>query len=363
MNTTTQGTTGSSSGGSGGASSTSGSGGSGGGPAGCEFAGGGNPDRICIKGKKYYLNGINVAWDQWVGDLIDYDASKFEAMFAELEASGGNAIRWWWFIDGNAQLTFQGNLVQPLSQNIFDNLDLAFDAAAAHGILIMPVLLSFDIENTGREFLATDAAATDAFVTNVVAPLVERYNDHPGLGLWEIMNEGDWLLTEEMGTVSLADYQRFHAKVAAGIHRADPDALVTTGSGSFKYLQANDNIFSDAALQAAAGGDALAYLDVYQTHYYSWMHGDGWSYEPWIKSSTEWQPDGKPIIIGEFPCRGEEGRWTTLQMHVESVNQGYAGTFCWAYFDNRADSEGTWADAQSAVAAVAAQIPNAITGE
>src|SRR5690606_5507987 len=105
------------------------------------------------------------AWDQWVGDLIDYDASKFEAMFAELEASGGNAIRWWWFIDGNAQLTFQGNLVQPLSQNIFDNLDLAFDAAAAHGILIMPVLLSFDIENTGREFLATDAAATDAFVT------------------------------------------------------------------------------------------------------------------------------------------------------------------------------------------------------
>lgn len=344
----------------GGASSTTGSGGGG---AGCEFDGSTNPGRVCIKGKKYYLNGINVAWDQWVGDLTNYNASNFESMFATLEASGGNSIRWWWFIDGESQLTFQGNLVQPLSQNIFDNLDAAFDAAAEHGVLIMPVFLSFDIENSGREFLVTDAAATDAFVTNVVTPLVQRYNDHPGLGLWEIMNEGDWLLTEEMGSVSVADYQRFHAKMAAGIHRADGDALVTTGSASFKYLESANNILSDEALRGAAGGDELAYLDVYQTHYYGWMHGDGWSYEPWIKSSTEWQADGKPILIGEFPCRGEEGRWTTLQMHVESVNQGFAGTFCWAFFDNRADAEGTWSNAEPAMAAIASQIPNAITGE
>ena len=93
------------------------------------------------------------------------------------------------------------------------------------------------------------------------------------------------------------------------------------------------------------------------------MHGDGWSYEPWIQTSSEWQGDGKPVLIGEFPCRGEAGRWTSLQMHVESVNQGYAGTFCWAYFDNRGDDEGTWTDAKPGVEAIAAQIPDAITGE
>jgi hypothetical protein len=93
------------------------------------------------------------------------------------------------------------------------------------------------------------------------------------------------------------------------------------------------------------------------------MHGDGWSYEPWIQTSSEWQGDGKPVLIGEFPCRGEAGRWTSLQMHVESVNQGYAGTFCWAYFDNRGDDEGTWNDAKPGVEAIAAQIPDAITGE
>lgn len=347
-----------------GSAGAGGSGGTGGtGSLGCDAAPGTNPNRVCIKGKGYYLNGINVAWDQWTADLSNYDASRFESMFSTLEAAGGNSVRWWWFIDGENQLTFQGNLVQPLSQNVFNNLDSAFDAAAAHGILIMPVLLSFDIESQGREFLVTNESATDAFVANVVTPLVERYNDHAGLGLWEIMNEGDWLLSDEGGAVSIADYQRFHAKVAAGIHAADSDALVTTGSASFKYLEGNSNILSDQALQAAAGGDPLAHLDVFQTHYYGWMHGDGWSYEPWIKTSTEWQPQGKPIIIGEFPCKGEQGRWTALQMHVESVNQGYAGTFCWAYFDNRADSEGTWADAQPGVQAIGAQIPSAISGE
>jgi len=361
--TTGSATTGGSGGstGSGDTTSTTSAGGSGGGGTECEPAT--SPGRVCIKGKQYYLNGINVAWDQWVGDLTNYNPTNFETMFATLEASGGNAIRWWWFIDGENQLTFDGNLAQPLPQNVFDNLDVAFEAAAEHGVLIMPVLLSFDIENSGRTYLVTDPAATDAFVSNVVTPLVQRYNDHPALGLWEIMNEGDWLLASESGTVSTEDYQRFHAKVAAGIHAADADALVTTGSASFKYLESANNILSDAALQAAAGGDAGAYLDVYQTHYYGWMHGDGWSYEPWIKSSSEWQADGKPVLIGEFPCRGEDGRWTSMQMHVESVNQGFAGTFCWAFFDNRADSEGTWQNAQPGVEAIAAQIPGAITGE
>ena len=355
------GTGGEAPGGTGGA--TAGTGGSGG--TGGEAPGECPPsaDRVCIKGKNYYLNGINVAWGQWEQDLTNYDASQFETMFATLEASGGNAVRWWWFPTASQQLTYSGNQVQPLSQGIFDNLDPAFDAAASHGVMIMPVLLSFDIEGQGNEFLVTNETATDAFVTNVVTPLVERYDNHPGLGLWEIMNEGDWLLQDENGPVSTADYQRFHGKVAAGIHAADFDALVTTGSASFKYLEGNANILSDSALRAAAGGDPLAYLDVYQTHYYGWMHGDGWSYEPWIQASSEWQPDGKPVLIGEFPCRGEAGRWTALEMHTESVNQGYAGTFCWAYFDNRADDEGTWTDARPGVEAIAALIPSAITGE
>src|SRR4029079_17077215 len=109
--------------------------------------------------------------------------------------------RWWWFIDGQNQLSFAGDLVQPLSPNIFANLDVALAAAAGHGILLMPVLLSFDLESQNREFLLTNEAATDAFVSNVVTPLVQRYNDHPALGLWEIMNEGGCSLPGARGAV------------------------------------------------------------------------------------------------------------------------------------------------------------------
>ncbi|MBN2803136.1 MAG: cellulase family glycosylhydrolase [Deltaproteobacteria bacterium] len=322
-----------------------------------------NPGRVCIRGKSYYLNGINVAWDQWDADLTDYDETAFEGMFATLEASGANAIRWWWFIDAQGQLNFDGNMVQQLDSRIFDNLDKAFDAAADHGVLIMPVFLSFDIQSAGNTFLVTDDDAIDAFNLNVVTPIVQRYADHPGMGVWEIMNEPDWLLDSESGTVSMAQLQRFQGKVAAAIHAADSDALVTTGMGMFKYMTDGDNNFSDAALQAAADDDPLAYFDVFQTHYYSWQHGDGWSYEPWIKTSTAWLPHNKPVLIGEFPCKGEEGVWSSLEMHTEAIAQGYAGTFCWAYFDNRKDKEGYWVDAKPGIEAIAAAIPNAISGE
>lgn len=317
-----------------------------------------NPNRVTIKGKEYYLNGINVAWNSWDADLTNYDSAAFEGMFKDLESIKANAIRWWWFIDGEGQLSFNGNLAQPLAQGVFNNLDMAFRQAERHGIKIMPCLISFDIKNTGKTFLITDAAATDAFVTNVVKPLVVRYNDHPAMGLWEIMNEGDWVLTVEQGTVSIADFQRFHGKVAAGIHAADADAIVTTGMGMYKYMDR----MRDDSLMKATGNDPLAKLDVYQTHYYSWMHGTGWSYEPWIKTSTEWIPEGKPILVGEFACKGEAGVWSSMDMHVKSVEKGYAGSFCWAYFDNRKDKEGYWVDAKPGMQAISELIPEYMSG-
>jgi hypothetical protein len=151
--------------------------------------------------------------------------------------------------------------------------------------------------------------------------------------------------------------------LAAAIRRADPGALVTTGSASFKWCStdpaAKGNYWSDQALQAAAGGDALARLDFYQVHYYSWMRGNGWTYSPWDKRRAAWGLD-KPVIIGEVAAKGEAGYLDPVQMHVRSVDSGYAGIMSWAYLDNRADKEGAWADAKPGVAAIYAKIPDAI---
>jgi hypothetical protein len=318
------------------------------------------PNRVEIKGKEYYLNGINVAWDKFGNDVQQFDSVKFEGMFSELASINANSIRWWWFPQMD-NMTYGGQNnqeVQPLSQASYDNLDQAFRMAARHGIKIMPVLVSFDLKNSGRTWIMTDETAMTAFINNIVTPLVTRYNDHEAMGLWEIMNEPEWVLAKENGSLTDAQVQRFHGKVAAAIHAADDDALVTTGLAMYKYI----DDFSDAALQAESDNDPLAYLDVYQVHYYSWMHGDGWSYEPWIKTATEWIDDGKPVLVGEFACKGEEGRWTPSQMHMESVNKGYAGSFCWAYFDNRADKEGYWVDAEAPMLEISQAIPDYMDG-
>lgn len=318
------------------------------------------PNRVEIKGKEYYLNGINVAWDKFGNDVQQFDSVKFEGMFSELASINANSIRWWWFPQ-MSNLTFGGQNnqeVQPLPQSAYDHLDQAFRMAARHGIKIMPVLVSFDLKTSGRTWVMTDETALTAFINNLVIPLVKRYNQHEAMGLWEIMNEPEWVMSKENGPLTDAQVQHFLGKVAAAIHSADDDALVTTGLGMYKYI----SDFKDAALRAETDNDPLAYLDVYQVHYYSWMHGDGWSYEPWIKTATEWIDDGKPVIVGEFSCKGETGRWTPSQMHMESVNKGYAGSFCWAYFDNRADNEGTWADAEAPMQEISQAIPDYMDG-
>ncbi len=324
-------------------------------------------DRVSIRGKDLFMNGINVAWNNWGEDLTRYDSAVFGAMFRNLSEAGGNSVRWWMHCDGQATPSYdsQGRPT-GMPEAAFANLGRMLDLAAANGILVMPVLWSFDMAKNNRANLITDTAATNAYIRTVLDPLVRRYKGHPGLLAWEICNEPEWMLDDDGSTtqrVTKAQLQRFHGLLAAAIHRADTGALVTTGSASFKWCSpapvSKGNYYSDQALQAAAGGDPLARLDFYQIHYYSWMRGSGWTYSPWDKGFAYWGLD-KPVVIGELPAKGEAGYLTPVQMHVGSVDSGYAGVMSWAYLDNRADKEGAWADAKPGIAAVYARIPEAI---
>lgn len=325
------------------------------------------PDRINVRGKDLFMNGINMAWNEFGRDLTQYDSAVFGDMFRQLSAAGGNSVRWWLHCDGQATPSYdaQGK-PSGMPAQALDNLGRMLDLAAANGILVMPALWSFDLAKNGRANLITDTAFTQAYIRNVLDPMVRRYKGHPGLLAWEICNEPEWMLDDDGSTtqrVTKAQLQRFHALLAAAIHRADPAALVTTGSAAFKWCstapEAKGNYYSDQALQAAAGGDPLAHLDFYQIHYYPWMRGSGWTYSPWDHARAYWGLD-KPIVIGELPAKGEAGYRDPVQMHTGSVDSGYAGIMSWAFLDNRADKEGAWADAKPGIAAVYAKIPQAI---
>jgi hypothetical protein len=326
-----------------------------------------SPDRITIRGKDLFMNGVNMAWNNFGRDLTQYDSAVFGDMFRNLAEAGGNSVRWWVHCDGQATPSFdaQGK-VTGMPEQAFANLGRILDQAAAHKVLVMPALWSFDMANSNRAKLITDTAYTNSYILTVLDPLVRRYRGHPGLLAWEICNEPEWMLDDDGSTtqrVTKVQLQRFHGMLAAAIHRADPGALVTTGSASLKWCStdaaAKGIYFSDQALQAATGGDAQAKLDFYQVHYYDWMRGSGWTYSPWDKRRAAWGLD-KPVIIGEFPAKGEAGYLDAVQMHVRSVDSGYAGVMSWAYLDNRADKVGAWADAKPGVAAIYAKIPQAI---
>jgi hypothetical protein len=324
-------------------------------------------NRIKIRGKDMFMNGINMAWNNWGEDLTRYDSAVFGNMFRSLAAAGGNSVRWWMHCDGQATPSYdaQGK-VTGMPEQAFVNMGRMLDLAAANKILLMPVLWSFDMANRNHANLILDSAYTNSYIRTVLTPLVTRYKGHPGLLAWEICNEPEWMLDDDGSTtqrVTKAQLQRFHGLLAAAIHRADPGALVTTGSASFKWNSpapgAKGNYYSDQALQAAAGGDPGARLDFYQIHYYSWMRGQGWTYSPWDKRMDSWGLD-KPVVIGELPAKGEAGYLDPVQMHVKSVDSGYAGVMSWAFLDNRTDKEGAWADAKPGIEAVFAKIPLAI---
>jgi Cellulase (glycosyl hydrolase family 5) len=288
-------------------------------------------------------------------------------MFRKLAAAGGKSVRWWMHCEGRATPNYdaQGKPT-GMPEAALANLGRMLDLAAANKVLVMPVLWSFDMAKNNRANLITDTALTRAYITNVLDPMVRRYKGHPGLVAWEICNEPEWMLDDDGSTtqrVTKLQLQRFHGLLAAAIHKADPSALVTTGSAAFKWCstspESKGNYYSDQALQAAAGGDPLAHLDFYQIHYYPWMRGQGWTYSPWDHGREYWGLD-KPIVIGELPAKGEAGYLDAMQMHVGSVDSGYAGIMSWAFLDNRADKEGAFADAKPGIEAVAAKIPQAV---
>jgi hypothetical protein len=289
-------------------------------------------NRITIRGKPMFMNGINMAWNRFGEDLTQYDANVFGSMFRNLAEAGGNSVRWWVHCNGQSTPSFDGQgKVTGMSEQAFANMGKILDQAAESKILLMPVLWSFDMANNKHANLVSDSALTNSYIRTVVTPLVTRYKGHPGLLAWEICNEPEWMLDDDGSTnqrVTKVQLQRFHGLIAAAIHRADPAALVTTGSASLKWNStapaAKGNYFSDQALQAAAGGDPLARLDFYQIHYYSWMRGAGYTYSPWDKRASYWGLD-KPVIIGELPAAGEAGYLNAVQMHVGSVDSGYAG--------------------------------------
>ena len=319
---------------------------------------------LMYNGKKIFFSGTNLAWSDYNSDVGDspLNENAWRKAVEGTRAAGGNAIRWWLFnnMSQSPEIDQSTHLVSGLKANTIANMKKALDIAEEYGVMVSMCLFSHNLmepnqwglyseklDITANEKLFEDEGTT-AFITNVLNPVVKAIGNHKALMTWEVFNEPEGMTSVGWTTKKLdkAVLQKFTNKIAAAIHTAKPELLVSTGSVNIQY----QSWWNDSEL-IAAGGEANGTLDFFQTHYYPYYQNDAVS--PFVNAAaqmaTTYKYDNKPMIIGEFPASGWKGGTYTASMaaktqisteecYRKAFDGGYAGALAWQYIGDKTES-------------------------
>lgn len=379
-------------------------------------------DRIPVYDEPLFLSGGNVAWVQFARDIGGPEGpalATFEDLFETIRERGGNSLRLWLHTNGRHTPAWgpDSTVVGP-GAGAIEDLRRILDRAERHNVGLVLCLWSFDMLRTRdnwptdrAEALLRDPAHLQTYLDNALVPMVEAVGDHPAVVAWEIFNEPEgmserygWEFTRH---VPMTTIQRFINRAAGAIHRADPDALVTNGSWSFrsqtdqppartlqkrsppdslaperldriraalsrKYRHdfsraearaaynrlttqaAPRNYYTDARL-IDAGGDPQGTLDFYTVHYYKWA---GRRLSPFHADAAHWDLD-KPLAVLEFALPDDTYGVSHTALYPTLYERGYAGAMGWSWADpGDAESGGThWDRALDNVARLARTHP------
>jgi hypothetical protein len=359
--------------------------------------------RIEYRDRQLFLNGSNFAWVNFASDIGPGNTNfpKFSQIFAEVKAAGGNSMRLWLHTDGSKTPEFNSNgyVVGPGADAI-DDLNQILDLAQQNEVGVLLCLWSHDMLRSSNSqvilsrntLLLSDTLAARAYINNALIPLIEGVQGHPAIIAWEIFNEPEGI-SNELGWsgwdhVPMFYIQRFINLTSGAIHRVDPEAKVTNGSGNISALTdvptlakqspeavynslteeqkqnlerwfetkyrihhtakqiteeyfPNDvssyNYYTDTRL-ISAGGDPLGILDFYTTHWYT---SGGQNTSPFHHSYTYWNLN-KPLVVAEFFM-------TDLYSGVNFISyknlydtlfeNGYAGAMSWQWWGDTEASD------------------------
>ena len=303
-----------------------------------------------------FASGVNVAWFNYGADIPTPDMTKFNKLYSDTVAVGGRIVRWWLHTNGSKTPTYDstGFTAKISDANIAD-IKKILDGAAAAGQAVVVSVWSFNmmksdqvsatILQNNKDLLQKDANR-QAYVDNYLAPLVTALKGHPGLYAWEAFNEPEGMINDGPNPtpwtgsnyVSIKDIQKCVNWFAAGIHTADPSALVTNAAWTFLAnadVDGHKNYYSNSQL-TSIGGKSNGTLDFYQVHYYdNWgTVGGANRVSPFVYPATHWALD-KPIMIGEFWNVDSPGPSNSTikgaDLYTTLYNNGYQGAWAWQY--------------------------------
>ena len=271
-----------------------------------------------------FIKGANLPWldgayNTWIG--IDptetswgcaYNSAHVNQYLANMHNMGITVVRIW-INQGDEGDTIDANdYVTGVTALFWTNMDNCVQLAANNGIGLYVCL------NNGRSDWLENPAQADAYKTNALIPMIQRYKGNKGIFAIDLMNEIEGAIAGNTGNwttsgATWAQAQAYITNFAAAVHSADSNRLVSCSSGWHDW----DNIQNFKGLG----------LDFYDYHHYA----DAFSL-PTVSSLNM----DKPIYIGE--CGQSTTYWDdSIQnaCELEALNSaksgGYAGVGIWCY--------------------------------
>jgi hypothetical protein len=364
--------------------------------------------RINFNSQQVFLNGSNIAWVNFAGDLgpNPIDTNSFRTVFDSIHAHGGNALRFWLHTTGaNTPAFSAGGAVIGPGTNALADLKRILDMAWQRRIGLLLTLWSFDMMNTANgslvtnrsQLMLTDTTYTRYYINNALIPMVNAVRGHPAIIAWEVFNEPEGM-SNEFGWsttyhVPMANIQAFTNLVAGAIHRTDSTARVTTGSWALTAETDVNGLAKESDLQTrlsslsgaeksrieeefytryrfrmtaedlitkfaagpnknyyrddsliTAGGDTKGTLDFYTVHYYDWQSTP---ISPFVHPCSSWALT-KPLVIAEFfPEQTLALPYTALYDTLYA--NGYAGALSWGWYSGASGHSQTTLQANTLV--------------
>jgi len=315
------------------------------------------PPSLCA-----FASGLNVAWVKFANDVPNPDISAFNTIFRNTYDAGGRVIRWWFHTNGTVTPGYDASgLALPISTSHIDGVRSILNAASTNQVKLVVSLWSFDMlqsnageAHTNNALLLENDAHRQAYIDNVLTPLVNALKDHPGLYAWEIFNEPEGMGPKGWATyrTTMAAIQRTVNWLSSAIRSADPRALITTSAQTFDYcsnVAGKTNYYSDSALRAA-GGRQNGTIDFYQVHYYA---VNGISNSAFLHPASYWGLD-KNVVLGEFASIDNDGV-SSASAYTYLYDNGYTGAWAWAY-----NSDWPWPSMQEPMRNVHRAHPNEV---